>query len=283
MKKRIAAILFAIILVFSFSACSSLIGQSQMKITFTDVEGGKMLKLFEGTSKEVDYTIPDEFNGVPIVELGAFSITESEILETLRIGKNIKKISSRAIVNNKILKNIIVDPENEHFASVDGVLFSKDMKTILTFPNKNKPAVRSVVIDSTTVQVSEYTIPDGVETISEMAFYKCQTLGTVVLPNSIISINEMAFFKCKYLDTYNIPDNVTTIKRDAFGFCGRLTDIFIPKSVTEIGKYAFCDCTGAQAVRIERASLDGVTVAKDWMPYKATSKNLLFNQTREGE
>lgn len=80
---------------------------------------------------------------------------------------------------------IVVHPKNQHYASCDGVLFSKDMKTLICYPC-GKP-------DKT------YRIPDGVETIEREAFLNAEHLTSVSYPESLQHIEAGAFTGCEHL------------------------------------------------------------------------------------
>jgi len=58
------------------------------------------------------------------------------------------------------------------------------------------------------------------------------------IPNGVISIGESAFYGCKGLTSMTIPNSVTTIGSEAFD-CSDLASVNIPNSVTSIGEYAF--------------------------------------------
>lgn len=55
-------------------------------------------------------------------------------LESVHIPKNITSIEEDAFFRCSSLKEITVDPSNEHFTAKDGVLYSKDMTKLITFP-----------------------------------------------------------------------------------------------------------------------------------------------------
>ena len=59
-------------------------------------------------------------------------------------------------------------------------------------------------------------IDDGVTTIGECAFEYCFSLSKVVLPNTLTTINEEAFAACYSLKEITIPDSVTDITNSAF-------------------------------------------------------------------
>ena len=162
----------------------------------------------------------------------------------------------------------VVDPENEYYCSVDGVLFTKDMKQLLFYPlAKDVTEVEKTASDGKTQKVKEstYIVPDGVEIIATKAFYKCSVIKEIVLPDSVTEIREKAFFKCSAMENFSIPENVTLIEKDAFGYCSSLKEITIPKGVTAIGDYAFFNCTNLLTVNM-KCPQDSVSLGKDWQP-----------------
>ena len=113
--------------------------------------------------------------------------------------------------------------------------------------------------------ITVVNIPDGVETISDSAFYGCDSLVSITIPDSVTSIGNSAFFSCASLTSVFIPDSVANIGSYAFydctdlmnitlgngltsieagllGNCYSLTSITIPDSVVSIGSQAFYDC-----------------------------------------
>lgn len=78
-----------------------------------------------------------------------------------------------------IADSINIEDGNTSFKVVDGVLFDYEMKTLLAYPQGSKDY--------------KYTIPYGVETISELAFYgsDCKYL---IIPRSVNKIEKGAFW-----------------------------------------------------------------------------------------
>ena len=125
-------------------------------------------------------------------------------------------------------------------------------------------------------EVTDLTIPDGVTTISQSAFYGCTSLRTVEIPNFVTTIGRYAFFECTGMTRATIGNAVTTIDEAAFygcsellsvslgnsvetfgtntfGGCTHLTHIRIPDSMTAISTGAFRDCTGLTGVTIGKS------------------------------
>ncbi len=98
--------------------------------------------------------------------------------------------------------------------------------------------------------LTNVTIPDGMESIANYAFYNCTSLTSVTIPDSVTSIGDSAFQNCTGLTSITIPDSVTSIGYYAFDGCSGLTSVTIPDSVTSIGDRAFSDCTGLTSATI---------------------------------
>ena len=105
-----------------------------------------------------------------------------------------------------------VPEDHPLYQAIDGVLFSKDGKTLLAYPGGRMN--------------EHYDVPAGVEHIWPYAF------GT------------------DYLKTISLPIGLKSIGNGAFSDCGRLQSIAIPLTVTEIGDYAFWGCVSLELVSL---------------------------------
>ena len=98
--------------------------------------------------------------------------------------------------------------------------------------------------------LTEYSIPDGVTSIGNHAFYYCSSLTNITIPNSITSIGNHAFYYCRALTRVTIPNSVTSIGIHTFSYCSSLTNITIPNSITSIEGYTFYNCSSLTSVTI---------------------------------
>ena len=105
--------------------------------------------------------------------------------------------------------------------------------------------------------LTEYSIPEGVTSIGEIAFQGCSSLESISIPDSVTSIRDYAFRGCSSLESITLPDSVTSIGYSAFYGCSSLASITIPEGVTSIGDEAFSGCTSLAEFEGKFASEDG--------------------------
>lgn len=110
------------------------------------------------------------------------------------------------------------------------------------------------VVGNSTLQL--LTVPDGVTTISERAFYGCEKLTTVTIPASVKEIWWESFKNCKAMTTFTIPadSKLTKIGREAFARCDKLESIFIPATITTIDNMAFSHCSKLTSITFAEGS-----------------------------
>ncbi len=265
MKKIISIVLALICLTAVLTGCSLDTYTDALKtegeeVKFSvDNEKAVVIEV-ENKSTVKEIIIPDEFGGVPVKAINDFAIVNLEYATKITIGKNVEEIGLWAIQNNQHLNEITVDEENEYFKSVDGVLYTKDMKTLLAYP----PA-----------KCGEYAIPEGIETIRTKAFYKCSNLTSITIPDSVKSIGEKAFFRCG-LKELVLPEKIEAIGKDAFSYCSEIPSLVIPASIKEIGDYAFYNCTSMLDLKVGAKEAD-ITLGEKWYP---TNNGLNINELK---
>ncbi len=82
------------------------------------------------------------------------------------------------------------------------------------------------------------SVPAGIKTIGNRAFYRNPNIASVSMPNSVKSIGEFAFARSA-LSNINLPNGLQSIDYAAFYKCPNLTDVNIPSTVSSIALGAF--------------------------------------------
>ena len=152
-------------------------------------------------------------------------------LKRISAGKRLKSIEPGSFMSCTALDNIEISEDNPHFKSDGGTVYTKDGETLLAHAGS----------------AAEFTIPQGVNTIGNSAFWYCENLKSVTIPTS-----------------------VTTIEKDAFNGSG-LTQVSIPQSVESIGDMAFGYCNSLDTVRVEWQTPPSITTAT----FQNNAKNLI--------
>ena len=176
-------------------------------------------------------SIPDS-----VTSIGDCAFYLCSSLTSVSIPDSVEQIGTNPFAACFELKTISVSPEHPYFATIDGVLFRKADKALISYPAR--------------ISSSTYTIPQGITSIGDSAFFYCYSLTSVSIPDSVTSIGDSAFFWCSSLTSVSIPDSVTSIGDSAFSYCDSLTSVSIPDSVTSIGDEAFYSCSSLTSVNI---------------------------------
>lgn len=254
MKKKIVLVVALLVCAcLLFSGCesvTSLLSGENDTIDYNIENGEATVIAVPNKSTMTVIEIPDEVDGVPVTKIADYSTFNLEYVTEIKIGKNIKEIGDWSMTNNHLLEKFTVSEENESFCSVDGVLYTKDMKTIVYCPNTKE---------------GEYKIADGAETVRSKAFYKCNKLTKIIFPETVTEIEEKAFFRCEAVTEINLPNTLKIIGKDAFAYCYGLTEITIPASITSMGEYAFYNCTNLLKVTVDTKESD-VDLGQKWFP-----------------
>ena len=169
-------------------------------------------------------------------------------ITSITIPDNVTTIEDWAFSRCTALQSIDVSKKNPKYASLDGVLYDKELKTIIKFPCNKR--------------ITEYNIPNCVTTIGNSAFWGCSALQSIDIPNSVTTIEKYAFNECTALQSIDIPNSVTTIGEEAFRRCSALQSIDIPNSVTTIEDWAFIGCSALQSINIRITDIENVNISE---------------------
>ncbi len=234
---------------WAFLGCSALqsINVSADNPNYTSVDGvlyDKGLRTiikFPCKKDMTGYRIPDS-----VINIGYKTFGGCKTIQNFDIPYSVAKIGPGAFERCIALQSINVSADNPNYTSVDGVLYDKELRTIIKFPCKK--------------DITEYNIPDSVTYIEDSAFHRCETLQSIEIPNSVTEIGNYAFHGCNALQSIHIPNSVTYIGEWAFRECSSLQSTYIPDSVTEIKNFTFAGCPALQGIHIRITDIENADI-----------------------
>ena len=225
MKKYLAIVLAALLLVASLSSC---IG--------ADPDG------IDDYTPEVDYLVTEQ---------GTFYFEEAEGETAILVNYNGKATKDDHVV--------IPSTFNDRTVTVIGekAFYSLAAIVEVTIPDTVVKIDKYAFARCT--ELTSINLPAGLLEIDDYAFTECDKLASVNLGSSLLTIGEKAFWGCTALSDIPLPATLQTIDAAAFWGCTALTAVEFPASVKEIGTLAYYDCKGIESIKFNK---DDITIGE---------------------
>lgn len=195
---------------------------------------------------------PDAFSGGRVPEKMATPFMPGgRDIETLAQQRCISlTVTSRtAHINTALLRKwhsleeVVIAEGHKKYRTVEGILYSRDGKTLVWYPPRKKGDV--------------FAVPDGVRKIGEFAFANQVWLKKVILPESVSVLGTGAFSECRELEDIilssaikEIPDSSTYRGAGVFAGCKKLKSIILPEKLVYLGSFAFYE-SGLRSIAIK--------------------------------
>ena len=94
------------------------------------------------------------------------------------------------------------------------------------------------------------SLPDGLTSIGDIAFYDCEKLTHVVLPDSVERVGDYAFLDCAGITLLDLGSGLRTVGEAAFSDCYALRSLDLPDGLESIGMKGFYRCESITSVTI---------------------------------
>lgn len=194
-----------------------------------------------------DFVMPES-----IAEMEFSCFTGCNSITNIHINKNITELKCCGyLAELASLSSINVNTSNTAYQSIDGVLYDKQMTTLLSVPKMNE---------------GKLIIPEGIEKISQSAFFKNEKIEYISLPRSLrmtifyhITKGFLSCMALKHLDVNE--ENPDYASKDGILYDKGFTTIIgypansnheysFPLSVKKIGRWAFANTKNLKEIVI---------------------------------
>lgn len=195
---------------------------------------------FERCLSLLSFTCPDSLTAI-----GKDAFTGCDLLYSFHLGAGLASLKDSGLQNNcDALASYTVSDASTYFSAANGILYSKDGKTLVSVPMYWAILDNDGNVD--TASTASFVINDTVETIGYMAMATDssheKSITSITLGKNVKVIGEQAF-KYHASATFTFNSALTEIDDYAFQSCKGLTSVVLPDSVTHVGSYAFYSCS----------------------------------------
>lgn len=189
-------------------------------------------------NRKILLRMPEDFKGEYIIpdgteELHYGALEGCEFLTALTIPDSMSHLQA-SFEDCISLENIYVSPNHSAYQSIDGVLFNKDLTTLVQYPAAKQQSI--------------YLVPEGVTLIE--SFNHSQNLESIKFPKSLKLIDPYAFEGCRCLSSVNLSEGLEEIPCGAFAYCPSLQSVHLPNTIKVIRYSAFEGCEHLKTLNI---------------------------------
>ena len=252
---------------------------------FSYVEHEEGLFVTGYTGYEDTLEIPESINGKTVVGL-AFNGYVDELIvpdsvkyvsdfeddysmRKITLGAGVGNITSDTFKRCRDLKQIVVSEDNPYYTSIDGVVYDKDVTTLIAFPPAktgeyyvpatvtNLDVLNDYVTENLTVifasEDGQFVTVDGVTynaDMTEVVYCDKDKAGEYIMPESVTKIASGAFRNCTKLTDVTVSNKVTAITYEDFANCTSLANVSMPETVKSIDAGAFRKCKNLTSIDI---------------------------------
>ena len=205
--KRKNFLLILLMLIFVMFGCK---GNNSSSVVYDDYftyELTSLAQSYRAYTKVEDrkitntINIPETINGLPVT---AVYLNIDKNVKYVNISRNIENIEIGGDFSNLWLIN--VDENNPNYVTVDGNLYTKDQKTLVAYAGAKTE--------------KHFDVPEGVTSISNTAFSRCNNLIAISFPNTIESLSSQGI-----------------IPKAAISNCENIRKVYIPKGIECFGTF----------------------------------------------
>ena len=192
----------------------------------------------------VNTKIPSNVTGI-----ASEAFQKKNMIQTIQFPSALSRIGARAFRSCNSLKSLSLPQE---VAEIGTAAFADCVSmTTATLPASAKELPKDLFSENIKLKSVDFQGEDRLQMIHKNAFFRCQSLTSLVLPESVTEIEDRAFYRCKSLDQIYLPEGLKVIGNEAFYFCGIQT-LQLPNSLEVLDRSAFFKCNNLEYVCLPR-------------------------------
>ena len=229
---------------------SAFAGQPLTQVTFQD-EDAHPSQLETIGERAFSYT-PLESVSLPrsLKTAGLETFSDMAKLRSVTVGPNVQADGLfAAFARTPLLESIEVDAANQNYQSLDGVLYTKDLTHLATYPQAKNSGGSYTVAEETafidegafaSAQITSVTLPSHLRNVGKGAFVGAR-ITSLTLPDAFESMDDTAFWYMSKLERVDLG-GATMLPDSAFRYDKSLAEVnFRPdlNRLAEVGDYAF--------------------------------------------
>lgn len=206
-------------------------------MTSISFEEGSKLKVLGKSAFEGSHL--KEFNFDPlcqVTQIPSNAFAASLSLTKISLPKGLQSVDGTAFTSTKV-SAFEIPSDAESMKSIEGVLYSKDGKTLYRFPP---------------VKSGDYRVPKDVETIATSAFETCSAITDLKFdPNSRLEKIQYAAFRSSSLTSIEFGENSYSVAFDANCFSGsKIRAVKLPGKMRDIKASLFANCENLISIEL---------------------------------
>jgi len=176
----------------------------------------------------------DFYESISLYNYSMHSLKDLQSLESVEISYKQQVIFANTFEGCTGLKEIIIDDDSQYYSVLDNVVYTKDMKTLVFYPEG--------------LEDKEFRIPDGVEEVREFSFLRNTNIEKIIIPKDYHSTS--SFPSLSNLKEFYVEDGNTVLRTiDGVLYSGdslikypaqKLGSSFtVPAGITVLGPFSF--------------------------------------------
>lgn len=246
-------------------------------LTFTLAADSKGYILTKAEIGAVEYVVPQEVEGLPVVEVASGAFKNNTVLKKVTLPDSIKVMNQGIFEGCKSIEEMILpyiasraEEVNQNATTCIGYYFTQGehptpfLDWVRSAAGEHDGRVEYWIpakLKKLTVNngpVGEYTfsgaplvevhLGQGVRFVGSHVFAHKSDLERVTFANPITSVGVEAFWNCHKLKSIELTGQTLWIAKDAFQNCYDLEWIVLSAGTTSIANFAFEDCSALSKI-----------------------------------